>query len=204
MANKEYDDVTFEEVDLKSLFAQRTPPPPEPPVNESPEIDPETNQDDFSGDFDPDFDPDLPESPIEEAAEKIGVSYDATKLAESIVDAAEVFLEMGGPIGFQWSLNKDDRQALAVLSRKIRLSGPKNMLTLDEIDQRAMSIYMDLEDFEKDLPFSAKEKKSLVEPLAVLLKESNAETSPSWAFVIAVALVMGPRILPIVRNFFRK
>lgn len=71
-------------------------------------------------------------------------------------------------------------------------------IVLEEEDLEALRKFDQFEKYESQLPFTAEERKSLIEPLEYLLDQNGVEISPGWAFAIAMAFVMGSRTAPIL------
>lgn len=202
---------TIQEVDLTALLAQRATekihiePAGEPGSQQQPEENEDPTQ--FSGDFADDLPPELSgeeETTLSgELAEKAAVSYDPEKLAQSIVNGTEAIMQAVGPFAFEMTLPKEDRNNLKILAAKYRESKHRKQLELTEEDQKTMVIFLDYSDYEESLPFTDKERASLVEPLTQVLRDAHIETSPTTALIIAACIVMFPRILPLIKNFFR-
>lgn len=147
-----------------------------------------------------DFAPETPENKIEEKTKE--VLLDSSKLAPNIVDMVDLLLSKGMPFLYDATLNTEDKTAMKIIAQKYKAQKASQTLTLTEEDQRIISIYIDREEYCKELELSEKEKKSLVEPLSELLKDVNYQASPSTTLLIAIVLILIPRLFPVGVNYF--
>ncbi len=84
----------------------------------------------------------------------------------------------------------DEKKALKSVRRKWKFD--KNSLSPDE--KLLFEKWVLLKEFEDELPFSDKEIKFLVNPLAKLLEQQQAEMKPGQALIVAAATVTLPRV----------
>lgn len=153
----------------------------------------------------PEFEGDFNEAIKEELKEKIEdaeqpkVTLSGKYLAPLFIDGVEMLNKTFLPIGYKKTLSDEDAQALKLLAQKYRHT--KGHLSLSADDQRVIEIYCDYEEYVQNIPFKEDEKKQLLEPLELVLNDANVEVSPTTALIIAVLMVMFPRIYPLFKNY---
>lgn len=137
----------------------------------------------------------------------IPTTYDSKKLATTIIDLADAVLTSSSKHLYSACLSKEDRRdmkALALKYREHKLQKSKEALTLVDRESEVIELYLDCLDYEENMPFTKDEKKSLIEPLAEILKNTKMETTPQNALMIAAAMVAVPRIMPLVPLYLSK
>lgn len=93
-------------------------------------------------------------------------------------------------------LEPTDRQKLARFKNRTK-GRRKDDIVYDDDIQSVLDRYAELEENIGKLPFSSGEKETLTAPLANLLeKHQSGQLSPEVALIIAVAIVMIPRLAP--------
>lgn len=148
-----------------------------------------------------------PEAEILDDSDLIKSTYDSKKLAATIVDLADAVLTSSSKHLYSACLSKEDRRdmkALALKYREHKLQKSKEALTLVGRETEVLELYMDCEDYEENMPLTKDEKKSLIEPLSEILKNTKMETTPQNALIIAAAMVAVPRIMPLVPLYLQK
>jgi hypothetical protein len=163
------------------------------------------NTADFSHDFDAEpiyFDFDREET--ERETEYSQALYDTEKLTDLIIDGTDILLQNTLPWLYKKTLNPEDKEALQKLAAKYRHHQGKKEMELSENDQETLSIYLDLEEYEKSLPLTPGEKKQLTEPLKEVLKKMNFQVTPESALLMAAAIISAPRFLPLAANMMNK
>lgn len=159
-------------------------------------------QDDKSK-FNDNFDTEkLKEIAQEKVADNFEALYETSTLAPAIVDGADAIMQQVFPILYEKSaFNAEQIKIIKVLAHKNK-NQKETILTEDDLTlQAACSEY---EAYIQSLPLTGNEKKQIIKPLSELLKDVNFQTSPTNAFIIAILLVMLPRLLPIGINKFIK
>jgi hypothetical protein len=138
--------------------------------------------------------------------------YNFGDSAETVIDIIDQLQTIALPFVHQLALlNSDDRKALKHLSRRYREymnettdKRDKKGFTLSTRDQELLDIKEELEDYEKDLPFTDKEREQLKKPLKDLLAKSDFKMSPGSALTWSAVIVMAPRIIPIVAGMVQR
>lgn len=125
------------------------------------------------------------------------------KLADALIEFGGALMESLGPSAYRMTFSKEDSNSLKDLARKYRKSKrDKSPMELTEKDQDIMKVYLEYEDYCEELELDDDEKKSIREPLIEVLKETNYQSSPKNALLVACAMVALPRTLPILKNKF--
>lgn len=156
----------------------------------------------FNAEFDADK---LKEIAEEKIADNFEAAYDTSTLAPAIVDGADALITNIFPVLYEKStFTEDERNALKVLAFKIANSNKSASTTLTENDMKLGALYAEYEEYKKSLPLKDNEKKQIIKPLSVLLKDVNVQTTPGNALLIAVGMVMLPRLVPIGMNKLAK
>lgn len=136
----------------------------------------------------------------EKVADNFEATYDSSLLAPAIVDGADAIIQQIFPILYEKStFSEDERNTIKVLAYKQK---NKSETVLSENDLSLMALCAEYEKYCETLPLKETEKKQIIKPLSELLKDLNLQTSPTNAFIIAIGLVMLPRILPLITNKF--
>lgn len=187
----------IEEIDLTAELAV-------PTETKSETVQSEVTEPINNSDFDaPEKEPEL----IEQVEEKINdsrVQYDSAKLAPVIIDVCETIAESFAPHLYFSTLPDSDRHALKVLAAKVRNSDKTPITTLTDNDLRLIDLYTDYETYLDTIPLTTEERKSILDPLKEVLKDVNYATTPGNALIIAIVLVLIPRLLPVGINYMKK
>lgn len=145
----------------------------------------------------------LQEIATETIQENNSLLYDNSKLAPAIVDGLDTIVSTVFPILHEKTLLTDlQKKQMKLLCLKYDISTKKIETTLSDTELELMSLYKEIEDYKKELPFTPVEKKSLIQPLTEILKDIKFQTSPQNALIIAVVLLLLPRLLPLGINQF--
>ncbi|MBK9329042.1 MAG: hypothetical protein IPM95_06955 [Sphingobacteriales bacterium] len=171
-------------------------------IQEAETIQPIDDNSEFNAEFDADK---LKEVAAEKVADNFEAAYDSSTLAPAIVDGADALIVNLFPILYEKSAFSDDqRAALKVLAYKIQTSNTRKEDRLDDAELKLGALYAEYEEYKKSLPLTENEKKQIIKPLSVLLKDVNVQTTPGNALLIAVGMVMLPRLLPLGINKMMK
>jgi hypothetical protein len=135
-----------------------------------------------------DIKPEAPEV-MEPKVKKPFMPYD--EQAEMLVVAFDSIQQLSLPaLAKKVNLSSEEKTAIKKVLRKRKFD--KHSLSKEEnllFDKWAM-----IKEFEDELPFSEKEIKFLVNPLAKLLEQQQAEMKPGMALMVAAATVTLPRV----------
>ena len=86
----------------------------------------------------------------------------------------------------------DEWRRLRQLAWRKRAHGE---ITTDDADQMLMAREEEFREVVDDFPFTDKEHERLMKPMTAMLEEKNVKVSPVFALIIAVIVIMVPRII---------
>ncbi|WP_276976961.1 hypothetical protein [Flavobacterium filum] len=161
-----------------------------------------SNEDFSNANPNDDFEPE-PDQPTQEKPEQ-DILFDSAALAPTVVNATDAVITTLFPKLYELSIDEKDRVALKMLSHKIRHSKKEAVTSFNDDELRLVSVFEDFEAYCEALPLSADEKKSLIAPLKEVLKDVSYQTTPGNALIVAVVLMLLPRLLPMGANFITK
>lgn len=141
---------------------------------------------------------------LDEAAQN--ALFDSSQLAPVIIEGADTLIKQLFPVLYEkTAFTKDELIGMKAFSYKQRLQANKRETVIEHGDEKYAAMVEEYEAYVNGLPLTEVEKKSILQPLKEVLKGVNYQTSPGNALLIAVALVMLPRAMPVVsKNFFDK
>lgn len=195
--NNETQNTINEELDLLAELSKATEHKPEPIVVEN-------NFTIDEADFLPE--PEAPAAIVESEEKKDTEDISAEELTDLVIDTADLIIETTFPYLYRSTLGADTLQTLNSIVKeykKAKLSNKKEVV-LDEKQQEAMEVYIDYDDYVQNLSLEEKEKKKLRGPLKKVLGSVNFKASPGNALIIVAIIIMAPRLLPLLKNFFSK
>ena len=144
----------------------------------------------------------LKETLENKVADNFEAVYDSSTLAPAIIDGADAIIQQVFPILYEkTAFSEDERKLIKILAHKQK---NKKETTLTDEDLSLMSACAEYENYIESLPFTENEKKQILKPLSELLKDVNLQTTPGNALIIAVLIIMIPRLMPIGINKFFK
>lgn len=151
-----------------------------------------------------DFDP---EPPTEiENEENENTTINASELTDLIIEGSDMLLEYVLPFLYRKSIAPSELQTLSEIARTYKQAKQtqKKVLEFTEHQQEVMNMYIDYEDYKENLPLTSQEKKNLRKPLSKLLSSIDFKASPENTLLAVVSIIMLPRLLPILGNYFIK
>jgi hypothetical protein len=195
----EIQDIGHEEVDLLAEMQKATEYKPETPAVETipgSEAAPEN-----SNDFEP---APIIDNPDDTGDKSDSHNINAEDLTDLIIDASDMLIESVMPWAYRKTIDKEDLKLMNEIKRIYKQAKGKGTKVLEftEDQQRVMDIYIDYDDYVEDLPLTPKERKNLREPLKKVLANVNFKSSPESALMAVAAMIMLPRLLPILTNKF--
>ena len=138
----------------------------------------------------------------DKVADNFEAVYDSSTLAPAIVDGADLIMQQIFPILYEkTAFNEDERKLIKILAHTQK---NKKETTLTDEDLTLMAACAEYENYIETLPFTANEKKQILKPLSELLKDVSLQTTPGNALIIAVLIIMIPRLMPLGINKFFK
>lgn len=159
------------------------------------------------GATDSDFDPDPETTPGEgEDEKKEGFDINAEDLTNIIIDGSDMVMENLLPWLYRSTIDKSDLHVMTEISREYKKakSNREKIITFSERQQEVMDVYVDYESYVENLPLTAKEKKNLRQPLKKLLQSVNFTASPSNTLLAVAAMILVPRLFPILAKYLSK
>jgi hypothetical protein len=120
--------------------------------------------------------------------EKPFMPYD--EQAEMLVTAFDSIQQISLPyLAKKQNFTAEERKKVKIVIKK-RRSGT----ALEPEEKLLFEKWIMIKDFEDELPFSEKETKFLINPLAKILEHSHSKLSPGYALIAAAATVTLPRV----------
>jgi len=189
----------IETVDLADALQQATEQKIFIPVSDNIETSTETVVNDNKDDFDTD----ILNEPDNTTDNANGALYDSSKLAPAIVDGGDMLIQQMFPILYEKSaFTKDEIIGMKAFAYRQKIQAKQRETTITEDEQKYAALLIEYDEYVESLPLTVKEKQSIIEPLKTLLKDVNYQTSPGNALIIAVGMVMLPRLLPVASKKF--
>lgn len=187
-----------EELDLLAELSKATEAKPEPIQA------PNTLSIDSDSDFLPE--PEPPAPIVEDKEKKDTEEISAEELTDLVIDTADLIIETTFPYLYRSTLEPDTLQTLNTIVKEYKKAkvANKKEVVLDEKQQEAMEVYIDYDDYVNNLALEDKEKKKLRGPLKKVLSSVNFKASPGNALIIVAIIIMAPRLLPLLKNYFSK
>lgn len=156
-------------------------------------------------DSDSDFEPET--TPGEgEDEKKEGFDINAEDLTNIIIDGSDMVMENLLPWLYRSTIDKSDLHVMTEIAREYKKakSNREKIITFSERQQEVMDVYVDYESYVENLPLTAKEKKNLRQPLKKLLQSVNFTASPSNTLLAVAAMILVPRLFPILAKYLSK
>jgi len=144
-------------------------------------------------DFD---DPPPPPPPEPEPSEEIN----AEELTDLIIEGSDMMMGQMFPYMYEKTLPADDRKHLRAILKAYRAGKGKKEIVLTEDMIEHQEVYLDYDDYCSHLELTDKEKKNLRVPLKKVLAKVNFKTTPENALMATAAMILAPRLLPLVKN----
>lgn len=194
--------------ELDEMLGQPTSyiPPPPPSIDGEDPVPPDGSPDLDPDDFEPGEPADLvdPDNDAEPAKNRAFFRRQAKQFVKTFDVAQKTVL--GSIVYPKAILEPGDRELVADYRVKYKTSRKSNRL---EIPAKGDELYDALQRYEKldqacsELPLTPEEQADLIAPLTdVLEKHERKALTPEWALVVAVFLVMLPRLEPMFPKLF--
>ncbi|MEZ5047489.1 MAG: hypothetical protein R2831_10910 [Chitinophagaceae bacterium] len=188
---------TNNEINLLEELSKATETKPESITTEDAIQDIDSAQTDFAPESESD-----PTPTDSEASDNDEQSINAEDLTDLIIDGSEMLIETVLPWMHLKTFTHETRATLkeiALIYRKAKDNKSK-IITFEEKHQEAMELYIEHEDYKELLPLSKSEKKNIKKPLSKLLQSVDFKASPSNALIAICALILLPRLLPLLKK----
>lgn len=156
---------------------------------------------DMSNNNDDDFEP-LPPEP--EPEPEPGEEINAEELTDLIIEGSDMMMGQMFPYMYEKTLSANDRKHLRAIVNAYKAGKGKKEIVLNEEDIEYNEVYLDYDDYVTHLELTPKEKKNLRSPLKKVLSKVNFKTTPENALMAVAAMVLFPRLLPLIKNKMSK
>jgi hypothetical protein len=160
----------------------------------------EEREDFYEDSFEEDDDDQDPPEELDDR-EDLSDIVDPEESAEFLIDAYDTAQQFLLPIIYERAaFTKTERQELKQLARQYKhAKREKEKLSLDERQQNLLIMWTEAEEYEENIvPLDDKEIRKLKKPLISVLRRSNFKTSPGTALIIAAAMTVFPRLIPLM------
>lgn len=157
-----------------------------------------TVENDFEGDFEPAIQEDEEPQIIKESATpgKVFAGIPPKQFASILVEGFDMMLKWGAPLSYkQLAFTKEEMQRLRTIQQHAKMK-PKKEQVYNDNDYDLFARMDEFLEYQKTVPLSEEEKKSLRIPLEVMLQEKGGDLPPGWALAYAATTIALPRFAP--------
>lgn len=192
--------------DISEVFIEDTRTAPE---SETPEDGPEPEAQAFEDTADPEPDSnDFDFDSFEDVSDRI--KSEPMTVARGIVRMVDTVQKVVlPPWVYAANFSQAEHEALQMLLAKTRAQNsgidPDKVegvnVSISAEDLRLLNKYADHQDYIKSIPFEDTEKQELEKAVGDYLQTLNFEISPGWVLIGTAAFTMGPRWLPLLKNW---
>lgn len=147
---------------------------------------------DFDGDFD-----EQPEIIKEsETPGKVFAGIPPDEFSDMLVDGFDGLMQWFAPHSYkQMAFSKGEMKRLREIQQQAKVKSKKE-LVLENDDYDLLGRMEEFLEYQKTVPLTAREKKSLKIPLKVMLQQKGGDIPPGWALVYAATTIALPRFAP--------